>query len=78
MKNEKNIYYIAGASKDQSEIKISFPVSGENQKLTRELEDENFTFKIDSQEGVVLGNFKGTFEEITRLIGILKVKGFKT
>ena len=73
----KEITSISGACTDQARIKIRFDLKGKFKKLIETLIGEGFSLSID-QEGFLYGEARGTFEEISRLLELLKIKGFKS
>ena len=73
----KEITSISGACADQARIKIRFDLKGKFKKLIETLIGEGFSLSID-QKGFLYGEARGTFEEISRLLELLKIKGFKS
>lgn len=72
----KEITSISGACADQARIKIRFDLKGKFKKLVETLIGEGFSLSID-QEGFLYGEARGTFEEISRLLELLKIKRFQ-
>ena len=73
----KEITSISGACADQARIKIRVDLKGKFKILIETLIGEGFSLSID-QEGFLYGEARGTFEEISRLLELLKIKGFKS
>ena len=74
----KEITLIPGVCADQARIKIRFDSKKDKfKKLIETLIGEGFSLSID-QEGFLYGEARGTFEEISRLLELLKIKGFKS
>ena len=74
---KKEIVSISGSCADQTRIEIRFDLSGRFKKLIETLLGEGFSLSID-QEGFLSGELTGTFEEVSRLQELLKIKGFKS
>ena len=72
----KEITSISRACADQARIKIRFDLKGKFKKLVETLIGEGFSLSID-QEGFLYGEARGTFEEISRLLELLKIKRFQ-
>ena len=72
----KEIILISGACADQARIKIRFDLKGKLKKLIETLIGEGFSLSID-QKGFLYGEARGTFEEISRLLELLKIKRFQ-
>ena len=72
----KEITLISGACADQVRIKIRFDLKSKFKKLIETLIGEGFSLSID-QEGFLYGEARGTFEEISRLLELLKIKRFQ-
>ena len=72
----KEIILISGACADQVRIKIKFDLKGKFKKLIETLIGEGFSLLID-QKGFLYGEARGTFEEISRLLELLKIKRFQ-
>jgi len=72
----KEIILISGACADQARIKIRFDLKGKFKELIETLIGENFSLSID-QKGFLYGEARGTFEEISRLLELLKIKRFQ-
>ena len=72
----KEIILISGACADQARIKIKFDLKGKFKKLIETLIGEGFSLSID-QKGFLYGEARGTFEEISRLLELLKIKRFQ-
>lgn len=66
-----------GGCPDQTALKIRFDLSGKLKKLIDSLIDEGFKLWIDDQ-GNMSGKLEGSYEEISRLRELLKIKGFKS
>lgn len=73
----KEITSISGACADQARISIRFDLKGKLKGLIEALIGEGFSLSID-QEGFLSGEARGTFEEVSRLLELLKIKGFKS
>jgi len=71
----KEIISISGACADRARIKIRFDLKGKVKKLIETLIVEGFSLSID-QKGFLYGEARGTFEEISRLLELLKIKRF--
>lgn len=72
----KEITGISGGCADQARIGIRFDLKGELKKLVEVLIGEGFLLSID-REGFLSGEAKGTFLKISRLLELLKIKGFE-
>ena len=72
----KEIISISGTCADQARIKIRFDLKGKLKKLIETLIGEGFSLSID-QKGFLYGEARGTFEEISRLLELLKIKRFQ-
>ena len=73
----KEITLIPGVCADQARIKIRFDSKKDKfKKLIETLIGEGFSLSID-QEGFLYGEARGTFEEISRLLELLKIKRFQ-
>jgi hypothetical protein len=75
-KKVKEIIELSGACRDQTRIRIRLAFSGKLKELILDLLNENFYLRVDDQ-GFLTGELTGTFEEISRVIELLKIKGFK-
>ncbi|MBA7547996.1 hypothetical protein ES705_40437 [subsurface metagenome] len=73
----KEITLIPGVCADRARIKIRFDLKSKFKKLIETLIREGFSLSID-QEGFLYGEARGTFEEISRLLELLRIKGFKS
>lgn len=76
IKKVKEIIELSGACRDQTRIKIKLAFSGKLKKLILDLLNENFYLWVDDQ-GFLIGESTGTFEEISKVIELLKAKSFK-
>ena len=71
----KKITEVSGACANQARIKISFDLSGKLKELIQNLTGEGFKLWIDDQ-GKVSGKLEGSYEEIARMLELLKIDGF--
>jgi len=72
----KEIIELSGACRDQTRIRIKLAFSGKLKKPILDLLNENFYLWVDDQ-GFLTGESTGTFEEISKVIELLKAKSFK-
>lgn len=73
----KEITGVSGACTDQARIAIKLDLKGKLKGEVETLIGEGFSLSID-QEGFLSGEARGTFEEVSRLLELLKIKGFKS
>lgn len=71
----KEITGISGACADQARITIKFDLKGKLKGEVETLIREGFSLSID-REGFLSGEARGTFEEVSRLVELLKIKDF--
>ena len=74
--NMKEITGVSGPCADQARIKIRFDLQGRLKKLIDDLTREGFLLFIDG-EGFIIGEAKGSFEEVCRIKKLLEIRGFK-
>lgn len=72
----KEITGVSGACADQARITIRFDLKGKLKKLVDNLIDEGFKLGIDDQ-GDMAGKLEGSYEEISRMLELLKIGGFR-
>ncbi len=71
----KEIVGISGSCADQARIRIRFDLSGKLKELIQDLMGEGFKLWINDQ-GSISGKLEGSYEEIARMLELLKVDGF--
>ena len=73
----REITSISEACAGQTVIQIRFDLSGRLKELIQNLMGEGFDLWIDGQ-GNISGKLEGSYEEIARLLELLKISGFKS
>lgn len=72
----KEITGVSGGCADQARITIRFDLKGKLKKLVEALTGEGFSLSIDDQ-GDMAGKLEGSYEEISRMLELLKMDGFR-
>jgi len=71
----KEITGVSGSCANQARINIRFDLSGRLKELIQNLTAEGFKLWINEQ-GSISGNLEGSYEEIARMLELLKIDGF--
>ncbi len=72
---KKEITGVSGACADQARIRIRFDLSGRLKELIQNLIEKGFKLWINDQ-GSISGKLEGSYEEIARMLKLLKIDGF--